>query len=67
MLGWCLESPEHERLPLVQDVWHSAWHFWWCAAVQRGDSWRITRYEVFEFSEEFTGSHETAGLGAAGC
>ena len=23
-------------------LWHSAWHFWWCAAVPRGDSWRIT-------------------------
>src|SRR5262245_29399866 len=25
-----------------QAVWHSAWHFCWCAVVPRGDSWRIT-------------------------
>jgi len=49
-----------------QDVWHSAWHFWWCASVPWGDSWRITCCEVFKFSEEFAGSHEKAGLDLAG-
>jgi len=52
---------------LLQDVWHSAWHFWWCAAVPWGDLWRITCCEVFEFSEEFAGSHEKAGHDSAGC
>src|SRR5262249_49464749 len=52
--------PPSAKLPcsLLQDVWHSAWHFWWCAAVPWGDLWRITCCEVFEFSEEFAGSHE---------
>src|SRR6185295_18609273 len=49
-----------------QDMWHSAWHFWWCAAVSWGDSWRITCCEVFEFSEELAGSHEKAGHDSAG-
>ena len=31
-----------------------------------GDSWRITCCEVFEFSEEFAGSHEKAGHASAG-
>ena len=53
-------------LPLPQEVWHSAWHSWWCAAVPWGDSWRNTCCEVFEFSEEFAGSHEKAGHDSAG-
>jgi hypothetical protein len=51
---------------LLQDVWHSAWHFLSCAAVPWGDTWRITCCEVFEFSEEFAGSHEKAGHDSAG-
>jgi hypothetical protein len=53
------------NLPLIKE-WHSAWHFWWCAAVPCGDSWRTTCCEVFEFSEEFAGSHEKAGDDSAG-
>jgi hypothetical protein len=55
-----------ERLRPCQDLWHFAWHFSWCAAVSRGDSWRITSHDAFEFSEEFAGSHEKAGHDSAG-